>query len=175
MTVNDLDVFSWPRAARSEFNLTKGRGLYALFLREGAGLPTIAPGREGLIYIGKAGGSRGLKGRCHFLGSTRNHSPRKSLAVLLKDELSLEPIIVRKPNSPPTWALQVDSEAKLSQWMQENLLLAVTDCEDPAPIESLLIQKHAPALNLTGCPQLEAHVAISMGRKLIQDQVNAGG
>jgi hypothetical protein len=94
---------------------------------------------------------------------------------LLKDELSLEPIIVRKPNSPPTWALQVDSEAKLSQWMQENLLLAVTDCEDPAPIESLLIQKHAPALNLTGCPQLEAHVAISMGRKLIQDQVNAGG
>jgi hypothetical protein len=56
--------------------------VYALFLRSGASVPGLEPGREGLLHIGLAAGAKGLKGRCHFNARTSNRSPRMSLAVL---------------------------------------------------------------------------------------------
>ena len=62
-------------------------GVYVLFLRKGSALPGMELGEQELLYIGLAANRKGLEGRCHFNARTRNHSPRKSLAVLLIDVL----------------------------------------------------------------------------------------
>ena len=115
----------WQRGPRSAFTLTHDAGVYALFLREGSALPCVEPGEGGLLYIGLAANRNGLKGRCHFNARTRNHSPRKSLAVLLMDALALTPVLITKPNSASTWGLDGASDARLSLWMHSNLDLAI--------------------------------------------------
>lgn len=159
-----LNPYDWPRTARRDITLEPVTGLYALFLRPNSVLPGIEPCREGLIYIGKAAGKRGLLGRCHFAGKTRNHSPRKSLAYLLRDQLKLTATYLPKPNSPPTWGLDTASEERLSLWMHENLLLAVTPNPQPAAAEKTLIAQHAPPLNLDLCFQTHRHEALKAGR-----------
>jgi hypothetical protein len=162
---NVSNVSSWKRAPRSKLDLDHENGLYALFLRDGAKLPEIEPGQTGLIYIGKAAGRKGLKGRCHFDGKTTNHSPRKSLAFLLNEELSLTPKLVTKLRSASTWTLEPKSEARLTAWMHDNLLLAIARLDQPHAKEQELINRFSPPLNLTGCPQTERHRLISGGRK----------
>jgi hypothetical protein len=49
---------------------------------------------------------------------TANHSPLKSLAVLLMDELSLRPILVTKPHEKDTWGLDAASNARLTECMR---------------------------------------------------------
>lgn len=149
-------------------------GVYALYLREGADLPGITPGDLGLIYIGLAANRKGLKGRCHFNARTRNHSPRKSLAVLLMDELALKPVLVPKPNSPDTWGLEASSEARLSAWMHDNLELAIELCDDPEARETELVSHYAPPLNLTKCLQTAEHRRISEARSKILASLSAG-
>lgn len=149
-------------------------GVYALFLREGADLPGITPGDRGLIYIGLAANRKGLKGRCHFNARTRNHSPRKSLAVLLMDQLALVPVLVPKPNSPDTWGLEAPSEARLSAWMQDNLELAIELCDDPDARETELVALYAPPLNLTKCLPSAEHRRISEARTNILESLAAG-
>lgn len=148
-------------------------GVYALYLREGADLPGITPGDLGLIYIGLAANRKGLKGRCHFNARTRNHSPRKSLAVLLMDELALKPVLVSKPNSPDTWGLNASSEAKLSAWMHDNLELAIELCDDPDARETELVALYAPPLNLTKCVQSAEHQRISEARSNVLATLSA--
>ncbi|MFA6220608.1 MAG: hypothetical protein WC692_12660 [Erythrobacter sp.] len=150
-------------------------GVYALFLRDASAIPEITPGPNGLIYIGLAANRNGLKGRCHFNARTRNHSPRKSLAVLLMEELGLVPILVTKPNSADTWGLDVASEARLSDWMHHNLDLAVEPCRNPDARESELVARYAPPLNLTKCVQSDQHRRISESRKRVQASVSANG
>jgi len=155
---------TWRRGPRSSFVLGSEPGVYALFLRKGSSLPQIAPGANGLVYIGLAAN---LKRRCHFDAKTRNHSPRKSLAVLLMEELRLVPVLIPKPNSRDTWGLDAPSEARLSAWMHENLDLAVEPCADPDARETELVARHAPPLNLTKCPQTAQHRLISEGRSRV--------
>lgn len=113
------EPFDWPRNRRDRVSLGPEKGVYALFLRRGAELPLVAPPREGLIYIGKAAGRDGLARRCHFQGETRVHSPRKSLAVLLRNILNLRPVLAR--GKRPTWTLDAQSEVSLSDWMLNTL------------------------------------------------------
>lgn len=154
----------WHRGPRATFNLTTEPGVYTLFLKGGARLPGIALGEAGLIYIGMAANRNGLKGRCHFKARTRNHSPRKSLSVLLMDELALVPVLVPKPNSQDTWGLDPASEVRLSAWMHANLELAVEVHLDPDARESELVQFYAPPLNLSKCAQSPQHRQISQAR-----------
>lgn len=77
----------WRRGPRSTFTLAHEMGVYVLFLRKGSALPGMELGEQELLYIGLAANRKGLKERCHFNARTRNHSPRKSLAVLLIDVL----------------------------------------------------------------------------------------
>ena len=107
----------WRRGRRSTFTLGHETGVYALFLRKGSALPGMELGEQGLLYIGLAANRKGLKGRCHFNARTRNHSPRKSLAVLLMNVLDLVPVLFSKPTSGDTWGLDATSDARLSQWM----------------------------------------------------------
>lgn len=159
-----LSPLHWHRAPRSQFNLDRDNGLYALFLRDSAELSGITPGAAGLLYIGLAASRQGLKGRCHFNASTRNHSPRKSLAVLLMEPLALEPVLVVKPGSRNTWSLTPASEQRLTNWMHENLDLAIFPCPDPELLETKLIGLFAPPLNLAKCEQTAQHRTISTVR-----------
>src|SRR5690606_26031060 len=147
-------------------------GVYALFLKAGSNLPGIQAGPGGLLYIGKAANRAGLAGRCHFSGRTRNHSPRKSLAVLLREQLSLRPILIHKPNSADTWGLEPDSECRLSSWMHANLELAVQACEDPETKESELLSSTTPPLNLAKCQQTAQHRRISDARQSVLAEVS---
>lgn len=166
-----LSLLDWHRAPRAQFNLGCDHGLYALFLRRGAELHGITPGEDGLLYIGLAANSKGLKGRCHFNASTRNHSPRKSLAVLLMETLALEPVLVVKPASRNTWSLAPASERRLTAWMHENLELAIFPCANPEPLETELIGRFAPPLNLAKCAQSVEHRRISAARAIVLSQL----
>ena len=159
--------FDWRRGPRSSFALGTEIGVYALFLRDDAVLPGIEPGANGLIYIGLAANRNGLRGRCHFDARTRNHSPRKSLAVLLRQHLSLTPVLITKPNSSDTWGLDGPSDARLTAWMHANLELAIEVCPDPDGRETELIGLYAPPLNLTKCVQTEQHRRISLARTAV--------
>lgn len=161
------------RGPRSTFTLGTQPGVYALFLRNGAELPNITPGTDGLLYIGLAANRKGLLGRCHFAGQTRNHSPRKSLGALLKDELNLVPVLISKPNSRDTWGLDAASDARLTGWMHENLDFAIELCADPTTQETELIARHTPPLNLTKCPQTAQHRLISNARATIMAEVSS--
>lgn len=161
----------WRRGPRSSFWLGADTGVYALFLRPGATLAGLEAGEGGLLYIGLAASRSGLKGRCHFNARTRNHSPRKSLAVLLMDELSLTPTLVAKPNSPDTWGLDAASEVKLSTWMHAHLELAVEVCDEPDARETELVGLHAPPLNLAKCVQTAQHQGISEARRRVMSSV----
>ena len=154
----------WRRGRRSTFTLGHEKGVYALFLRKGSTLPGMELGEQDLLYIGLAANRKGLKGRCHFNARTRNHSPRKSLAVLLMDVLDLVPVLVSKPTSGDTWGLDATSDARLSQWMHDNLDLAVEICADVEDRETELICRYAPPLNLAKCSQTLAHRCISETR-----------
>jgi len=146
-------------------------GVYALFLRYGAVLPGIEPGANGLIYIGLAANRNGLRGRCHFDARTRNHSPRKSLAVLLRQQLSLTPVLITKPNSSHTWGLDGPSDARLTAWMHASLELAIEVCPDPDDRETELVGHYAPPLNLTKCVQTEQHRRVSLARAAVMAEL----
>ncbi|MBF9044877.1 hypothetical protein HKCCE4037_16155 [Rhodobacterales bacterium HKCCE4037] len=137
------------------------------------GLPPL---REGLIYIGKAAGRRGLLGRCHFNGRTTNHSPRKSLAYLLKENLQLTPIYIPKSKSSATWGLDAESDERLSCWMHSNLLIAIRPCAAPEVAEKKLIAEFRPPLNLNAYTLTAESEAIKVGRKRMFKHVkNAAG
>lgn len=157
----------WRRGPRLSFDLDSRHGVYALFLRESARLAVGKSAEDNLLYIGLAGGRHGLIGRCHFNARTRNHSPRKSLAVLLMDELNLKPILIPKPNSPDTWGLDANSDARLSKWMHTYLELAIEICDDPESRETELLQEYAPPLNLKKCTQSADHEAITSARSQV--------
>lgn len=162
------------RKPRADHTLDESPGVYALFLRSGCSLPPVRPGPDGLIYIGKADGAGGLASRCHFKGKTRNHSPRKSLAVLLSGTLKLTPRRVNMPDgSYKTWALEKASEAVLDQWMHRNLHLSIVRCAEAAEIESALIARFAPPLNLRDCVQSEDHRRVSDLRKSVDVRLRA--
>lgn len=154
----------WRRGPRSTFALGHETGVYALFLREGSTLPALELAERQLLYIGLAANRKGLKGRCHFNARTRNHSPRKSLAVLLMDALGLVPVLIAKPNSADTWGLDATSDARLSQWMHDNLDLAVEICADVDVRETELVSRYVPPLNLAKCAQTPTHRRIAEAR-----------
>ncbi len=167
--------FEWQRGPRSSHRLASDSGVYALFLRERSIMPGINVGKEGLLYIGLAAGKTGFRGRCHFDARTRNHSPRKSLAVLLMSELALAPVLIPKPNASDTWGLDAQSDAKLSAWMHDNLDVAFEISANPIVRESELIGRHAPPLNLAKCLQTQQHRQILLARAEVMASLQSSG
>ena len=165
----DEAPFDWKRGPRQDFSLGADCGVYALFLRPGANLPIIEPGREGLVYIGMTGANGGFAQRCHFRGKTGTHSPRRSLAALLMDMLDLKPL-PKRGNSTEV-KLAVASERRLDRWMHDNLLVAYEICPDPIGRETELVSRLAPPLNLTKCVQSAAHRSISAARAEVRRRV----
>ena len=151
------DILGWPRSLRSEVAPAPVRGVYALFIEHPVAIPEFTPGQDGLIYIGKASGIDGFAGRCHFTGKTLDHSPRKSLAVLLMTQLALEV----RGHGGRKWGLTPESDRRLSAWMWENIRIAFLPNDLPEVVEDRLIQFHSPPLNLKMCRQDDQHRRIS--------------
>lgn len=159
-------IENWQKHTRAAVDLPCAPGVYALFLQDcSRGLP-IQRGAENLLYIGRA---RNLRRRCHFDGSTRNHSPRKSLATLLMNELELQPVLVRKGLSRATWGLDDRSERRLSEWMHANLSIAFQRCDEFVQRESELIARYQPPLNISQCNVTTERTALSLARRTVLD------
>ena len=146
---------TWPRAKWETYTLSRRSGIYALYLKSPSLLLGLELRASGLLYIGSGDGCNGLAGRCHFGDRARtiNHSPRKSLAVLLMNQLCLS--VEAKPGGK--WGLDPQSEWKLTDWMRENVQLAIKYCVEPVAREKELIRRLAPPLNLKDCAQSPQH------------------
>jgi hypothetical protein len=142
-----LNLPDWPRATNKQTHYPNAAGVYALFLNEGATIPGVRPAEFGLVYVGLGQGTRGLAARCHFSGKTAGHSPRRSLAALLADELGLRPVFIRKPSGSTTFKLDMASEHLLDKWMEDNLRVALQLCDSPDGYERELIRGWEPPLN----------------------------
>ncbi|WP_295525815.1 GIY-YIG nuclease family protein [Novosphingobium sp. Chol11] len=143
------DLMSVPRFRRMDCIPSPETGVYALFLNPGSESFGLTPVGDGLIYIGKAEGAQGFADRCHFDGRTINHSPRKSLAVLVSEHLKLD----FQGHPPSKWGLTAASDIALSAWMKANLLVTYWPSNEATSLEESLIRAHAPPLNLTICNQ----------------------
>lgn len=142
-----LNLSDWPRATNKKMLYPHTAGVYALFLNEGATIPGVRPGEFGLVYVGLGQGTRGLAARCHFKGKTAGHSPRRSLAALLADELGLRPVFIRKPSGATTFKLDKASEPLLDHWMEANLCVALQPYDNPGEYERELVRGWEPPLN----------------------------
>lgn len=145
--MNDLNLSAWPRFANKQTIYPNSAGVYALFLHEGATIPSVRPGEFGLVYVGFGQGARGLAARCHFKGRTAGHSPRRSLSALLVDQLGMRPIFIRKPSGATTFKLDKASEQLLDQWMENSLSVAFQLNDNPGEHERELIWRWEPPLN----------------------------
>jgi len=157
-TLDVIDPYLWLRKPRCEHTLPIASGVYALFLREGCSLADLVPVAGGLVYIGRGSS---LAKRCHFSGRTEGHSPRRSLAALLWQQLELEPVLAANGNCK----LTKTSEKRLDSWMHENLLMAFYTCDDCKMVEDVLIKRHQPPLNLTKSFLTPQHRAVGQLRK----------
>lgn len=157
-------IEGWQKHARTAIDVPCTSGVYALFLRNLAPSFPSPVAAGDLLYIGRA---TNLGRRCHFSGSTHNHSPRKSLAVILMAELGLKPVLVRKGSSRATWGLDHQSEQRLSGWMHANLHVAFQTCVDFVQREKELIAHYQPPLNLLQCNATTERTALGLARRAV--------
>jgi hypothetical protein len=148
-------------------------GLYAIYapanVATNLGL-TVTNGTP--LYVGKA--ERSLAGRdlgTHFATNrtrparTGGSTVRRSFAALLRDELALQavPRNAINPDGSANYALTPEGDDRLTDWMHDNLSLAVWPAPQPLPvplrdIEKAVLWQWAPPINLTDVPQPSAYL-----------------
>ena len=128
-------------------------GIYALFLKPKAALPSINVSGNGLLYIGMTESS--LVIRDHFGHRNSGFSTlRRSLGALLKKDLQLKAF--PRASGPSrknviNFRFQNSGEEALTAWMKQNLLAGFACVKgDVRAVERQLILQHEPPLNLTG-------------------------
>lgn len=154
MTADDISEALLARRQPHDAPMPARPGLYAFFLKPRGQLLPIAPGAEGLLYIGAT--HDGLDVRNHFTHETSGFSTlRRSLGAILRTHLQLQPC-PRAPGASETntrnYAFAGDGEAILSRWMRANLLASALPLPgaDLEKREAKLIATLEPPLNLTG-------------------------
>jgi hypothetical protein len=123
-------------------------GLYALYgsadVWTTLGLGQAPPGAA--LYVGLETDFRS--------GRTGQSTVRQSFAALLRDHLELRgiPRNQTKPERFDQYALSDEGEAKLTDWMNANLQIAVwakpADCTNLGTIEVAVLKRWSPPLNL---------------------------
>lgn len=92
--------------------------------------------------------------RTHFaVGETGSSTVRRSLAALLLNKLAMVavPRDLAKPDSSANFALDGESEVRLSGWMEQRLSLAIWSKPQDAildEIETAVVRQLHPPLNL---------------------------
>ena len=142
-------------------------GLYAFFGDKSVwkGLGLNLPSDDRPLYVGKAEKSLlrrpisdhfGDRSRSRRTSPTGSSSPRRSVAALIGEQLSLNPI----PRNPSLkkyfdrYGFSYDDDRKLTNWMRENLLIGWYEC--------------LPSCNLAG---LETSVARTLEPPLFLDSI----
>jgi hypothetical protein len=136
--------------------LPETAGVYLAYFRHEAGLlaatqqihrsddlPTKL-GEFDLLYLGASEDS--IRGRIlkHLKGDSRRSSLRRTVGVLLREQLSLSLCEAKRANFHFG-----DGEVRLSRWLVENSAFAFIETEDAFRFEKFLIQKLGPPLNLS--------------------------
>ena len=156
------------RSSLSELETTATPGVYAFFLAAGSELLGIAQPGKAPLYVGTSGNLAQREFDTHFRAGQSGFSTlRRSLGALMRDDLGLKPR-PRGTGSSATnfrnYRFDDAGEERLSDWMQENLQVAVHPVEDPAALEKDLIGLACPPLNLKGWANPDA-AAIKDARK----------
>jgi hypothetical protein len=128
-------------------------GVYAIFLRRQGTLASIVPSVDGIVYIGRSSNLAQRELGTHFqTGQSGFSTVRRSLGAMLLDELDLKP----RPrgngaseNNYLCYRFDDAGEQRLSDWMHENLDLAVHSVANPGQLERELVVTAQPPLNLT--------------------------
>ena len=135
----------------------KSAGLYAFYGDERAWADLmLTPSFAGQpLYVGKA--EKSLNGRdvaTHFAtGKTGSSTVRRSLAALLVDQLDLQavPRNLARPDGSANYALEANGDHRLSQWMEDRLILATWSKPTDVvldEVETAVLLRLRPPLNL---------------------------
>lgn len=157
MKIDDFNVdgFLARAVAPSLAPAISSAGAYAVILANPESMPTVVPGRQGLLYVGMT--DQALDARNHFLHAHSGFSTlRRSLGALLKEALSLK-AIPRGPGSSKSnvrnYRFTDEGERALTEWMNGHLLLTQVAVDaDLSAFEDDLIALLEPPLNLKGWP-----------------------
>lgn len=154
LKVENLNFKRFDPASNSERDIPDAPGNYIICLKPGSKLPkssydytTTKFNSLEVIYTGIAGTSlRKRDYKQHFTGNNAGSSTlRKSLGSLF----SYKKIPRDKdPNTGKT-KFGLNDEKKLSEWMQQNLILFHAEHSNPGSNELSLINKYNPPLNLS--------------------------
>jgi hypothetical protein len=138
-----LDELSAPAAA----------GIYGFYLADGSEVPGISQPGSGPLYVGTSGSLAQREFDTHFASGQSGFSTlRRSLGALLLEDLDLRPEPRGKSASKSNYQnyrFDDGGEDRLSEWMRENLLVAVEALHGAADVERKLIGLACPPLNLT--------------------------
>ena len=145
------------RRAEAARLVPKSAGLYAFYGDESAWADLrLTPSLAGQpLYVGKA--ERSLNGRdvaTHFAtGKTGSSTVRRSLAAILVDLLHLQavPRNLTRPDGSANYALEAAGDQRLSQWMEDRLVLATWSKPTDVvldEVESAVLLRLRPPLNL---------------------------
>lgn len=135
----------------------KSAGLYAFYGDERAWADLeLIPCLDGQpLYVGKA--EKSLNGRdvaTHFAtGKTGSSTVRRSLAALLVNQLDLQavPRNLAKPDGSANFALESNGDHRLSEWMEDRLILATWSKPMDVvlgEVETAVLLRLRPPLNL---------------------------
>lgn len=152
-----LTALSGPGRRVSDNGLPEEPGLYALYGDEAAwielSLGPPPPDRRPL-YIGRTKRTLARRvGKEHFgTGRTPESTVRRTLAALLREKLSLHPVI-QQADKPSGYGLRTTDEERLTDWMASRLLVAVhavAGVETLRILEGAVVRICEPPLNQGG-------------------------
>ncbi len=168
--------------AEADLHVPDAPGLYAIYgaqaIWQQLGLDT--PDRRAL-YVGKAENSLKARDlRQHFgTGATGSSTVRRTFAAMLREALGFRgvPRDKAKPGKFSHYALDDKHEIALTEWMRENLTLAVwakpSDCGDLHVVEKAVLAKLAPPLNLQDNAASQWRAAVRKARRAMADDARA--
>lgn len=153
----DLDAFTlYNPAIGSPQEIPTAAGNYIVVFREGCGLPDTGHPVQmakfrgmDILYTGVAGPSSGLRRRitwAHFGNNAGRSTLRLSLGVLLG--FTLVPRDAKNPGNGHVRFCPAE-EARLTEWMKDNLLVYYFPNDDYEAMENELIATLNPPLNLS--------------------------
>ena len=153
-------------------------GLYAFMLKDpdalnapleraGLAMDVMGMGEQPLLYIGASADSLRRRIRCHLRDDTQASTFRQSLGALLAEPLSLEikPVAYKK-----VFGFTPSSEARLTQWMGQHLLVGVLPAPKPLELERRTIRTEDPMLNIVGRRMRDGAWAVMLLRRRCVDQ-----
>ena len=153
-------------------------GLYAVHAESSIWRFLGLEDHEGPLYVGKD--ERSLVSRdikTHFAtGKTGASTVRRSFAALLRQPLNLRavPRNTATPGYFANYAVEPAGDARLTEWMRENLTLAVWEKPEGVPLRPLeigVLSGWMPPLNLTDVPRPWPH--LKAARKVMADEARA--